>query len=217
MNQSPSEKLEKFFATSKPSPYKKGDVVLRIGDSRSGAFYIKKGYIKDSSISVDGREFILFIFQPKDIFSYSWIYNAVPNEHSFKAMADCVVLEKSREGLLVFLEQNPDVQFMISQNIVKRMRGLMQRIENMAFASAFQKVGKIISILAERFGKETEKGVTIPLPLTQQDISELIGLSRETTSIEIKKLMDMGILTRASGNYSITNLKKLEKLSSLLS
>lgn len=217
MNQSPSEKLESFFATSKPSFYRKGDIVLRIGDARSGAFYLKKGFIKDSSISEDGREFILFIFQPKDIFSYSWIYNEIPNEHSFKAMSDCLVYEKSREGLLVFLEQNPDVQFMISQNIVMRMRGLMQRIENMAFASAFQKVGSIISILAERFGKKNDKGITIPLSLTQQDISELIGLSRETTSIEIKKLMDMGILIRTSSYYSITNLKKLERLSSLQS
>lgn len=211
MDPEPSEKLRKFFATSKPVFYKKGEIVLRLGEIRSGAFYVKTGYIKDSTMSSDGREFILFIFKPGDLFSYSWIFNKTPNEHSFKAMTDCIVYEKTREGLLLYLEQNPDVQFMIAQNIVIRMRGLMQRMEHLAFGTAHQKVSAMFSLLAERFGKKTDKGITIPISLTQQDISELIGMSRETTSIEIKKLMDSGLVTRTSGNYSIVRLEKLKK------
>jgi len=212
----PSEKLKEFFATSRPSHYRKGDVVLRIGDVRSGAFYVDKGYIKDSTLSRDGREFVLFIFKPTDIFSYSWIFNHVPNDHSFKAMTECTIYEKSREGLLVFLEQNPDIQFMLIQKLVTRLRGLLQRMEYMAFGGATQKVGSILNILAERFGRETEKGLLIPIPLTQQDLADLIGTSRETTSIEIKKLLNDGVLTRSSGTYTITNLKKLQKISSLI-
>ncbi len=207
----PDEKLKKFFAGSKPIYYKKGEIVLRIGETRSGAFYVKNGFLKDSSMSTDGREFILFIFKPGDLFSYSWIFNKTPNEHSFKAMTDCVVYEKTRESLLLFLEQNPDVQFMISQNIVIRMRGLMKRMEYLAFGTANQKVSAMFALLAERFGKSTDKGITIPIYLTQQDIAELIGISRETTSIEIKKLLDLGVITRASSNYTIVHIEKLNK------
>ncbi len=211
MDLAPSEKLKRFFATSKPAHYRKGEIVLRLGEIRSGAFFVKNGYIKDSSLSPDGREFILFVFKPGDIFSYSWIFNKTPNEHSFKAMTDCVVYEKTREGLLLFLEQNPDVQFMIVQSVVIRMSGLMKRMEHIAFGTAQQKISSIFSILAERFGKTTDKGITIPISLTQQDISELIGMSRETTSIEIKKLLDSGVIIRSSGNYSIVNVEKLNK------
>ena len=207
----PSEKLKKFFATSRPSFYKKGEIVLRIGDARAGAFFIKKGYIKDSTVSSDGREFTLFVFKPNDIFSYNWIYNQLLNEHTFRAMTDSIVYEKSREGLLLFLEENPDVQFMITQNLTARMRGLMQRIEQMAFGTAAQKVSSIFQLLGERFGKQTEKGITIPIPLTQKDISELIALSRDTTSIEIKKLIDEKILARNSGIYTIRNPERLQK------
>lgn len=217
MISTPSEQLKEFFASSKPTFYKKGDVVLRTGDVRAGAFYLKKGYIKDSSVSQDGREFILFIFKPNDIFSYSWIFNQTPNEHSFRAMTDCLIYEKSREGLLLFFEQNPAVLLMITQNIVLRMRGLMQRIENLAFDNALKKVGSILCILSERFGKKNEKGIVIPFPLTQQDIANLIGVSRETTSIEIKRIKEMGILVRSSRLYVITNINKLQKISSLVS
>ncbi len=211
-----NELLKEFFASAKPSYFRKGDVVLRIGDVRGGAYYLKKGYIKDSSVSADGREFILFIFQPTDVFSYNWIFNQTPNEHSFRAISDCVVYEKSREGFLLFLEQHPDVFLMITQRIVRRLNGLMQRMENLAFDNALKKVGSILCILGERFGKKTEKGIVIPIPLTQQDIANLIGLSRETTSIEIKKIMEMNILTRSSGLYVITKLKELQKISSLV-
>ena len=207
MNLTPSEKLKKFFVTSKPIFYKKGEVVLRVGETRLGAFYVKSGYVKDLSVSSDGRNFNLFIFEPGDLFSYNWIYNKTPNEHT----TDCTAYEKAREELLQFLEQNPDVQFMISQKIVKRMNGLIQRMERMAFGTASQKVSSILSILAERFGKSTIRGVVIPLALTQQDLSELIGISRETTSIEIKKLIDEKILARNSGIYTIRNPERLQK------
>lgn len=216
MDLSPSKKLKDFFASSRPNYYKKGDIVLRIGETQPGSFYVSRGYIKDSSISPDGREFTLFIFKPGDIFSYNWIFNRITNEHSFRAMTDCVVYEKTREGLLLFLEQNPDVQFMITQNIVTRLRGVVQRLEQLAFGSASQRISSILVILAERFGRINHKGILIPIALTQQDIAELVGLSRETTSIEIKKLMDEELVSRTSRYYRINNVRRLQKKAALL-
>lgn len=216
MISTPSEELKAFFASSKPTFFKKGDVVLRSGDVRAGAYYLKKGYVKDSAVSSDGREFILFIFQPSDIFSYNWIFNRTPNVHSFRAMTDCVIYEHSREALLQFLEKNPTALLITTQKIVTRMRGLMQRIENLAFDNALKKVGSMLCILAERFGRKTEKGIIIPIQLTQQDIANLIGVSRETTSIEIKKLMERQIINRSSGVYTVLKPKELEKISFLM-
>ena len=210
------EKLKKFFSTSKPNNFKRGEIVLRAGDQRSSAFFLKKGYIKDSAVSMDGREFTLFIFKPGDIFSYTWIFNKVHNGHAFRAMTEGSFLEKNREAFLLFLEGNPDVQFMISQNISIRLRGLCQRMEQMAFGSATQKVASIMLILAERFGKEVHGNTYIQLSLTQQDIAELIGVSRETTSIELNKLMVEGIITRKSGSYTVEIPKKLQKLAALI-
>ena len=217
MDHTPSEKLKRFFVTSTPNRFKKGETILRPGDQRSSAFYLKKGFVKDSAISHDGREFTLFIFKPEDIFSYTWIFNKIHNGHFFKAMVETVIYEKNRESFLLFLEKNPDVQFMLAQNITIRLGGLTQRMEQLAFGNATQKVASIISILGERFGRQTEKGIQIPISLTQQDIAELIGISRETTSIEINRLMVDEIIERYSGTYIIIRPQKLQKLSKLFS
>ena len=215
MNLSPNDKLKLFFSTSKPEIFKKGETVLRIGDARSGAFFVKKGYVKDSSISPDGREFTFFIFKPNDIFSYSWIFNKIPNEHSFRALTDCEIYETSRVKLLTFFELNPDVYFMVSQSITARLRGLMQRMESIIFGNASQRVASIFFILGERFGYSNVTEITIPIHLTHKDIAELIGISRETTSTEIKKLIDDGIIKRISNQYILTKPRKLQKMSSI--
>ena len=213
MELTPSEKLKNFFADSVPTKARRGEVVLRPTDLRSSAFYIHKGYAKDTAISHTGREFTIFIFKPEDIFSYTWIFNKVRSAgHTFRAMTECILYEKNREAFLLFLEKNPDVQFMITQRISTRMRGLILRMEQLVFGGATQKVASIMEILAERFGKETTKGIQIQIPLTQQDIADLIGISRETTSIEINKLVQEGVIERNSGNYVIKNSKKLQRL-----
>lgn len=210
MELTPSKKLRKFFANSKPTFYKKGDIVLRAGAAHSGAFFLKKGFVKDSCFSNDGREFTLFIFKSGDLFSYNWIFNELPNEHAFRAMSDCIIYEKKREELVEYLKANPDVLFRIGQKISVRLRGVLQRIESMAFGSASQRVISTIKLLAERFGTENSQGFTIPITFTQKDIAELIGISRETTSIEIKKLIDKGLLRRKKGHYIVTDLQKLD-------
>lgn len=215
MELSPSEKLKKFFATSKPTFFKKGDIVLRAGSTPRSAFYLSKGYIKDSSCSSDGREFTLFIFRPSDLFSYNWIFNELPNEHAFRAISDCTVYEKSRESLVEFLNANPNILFMISQMIAIRLRGLLKRIEIMAFGNASQRISSTFYILTERFGTSKENGITIPIALTQKDIAELTGLSRETASIEVKKLIDMNVLSRQSGLYIAKDINKLIKLGNI--
>jgi CRP/FNR family transcriptional regulator len=88
-------------------------------------------------------------------------------------------------------------------------------MEQLAFGNATQKVASIMSILGERFGKQTEKGIQIPISLTQQDIAELIGIARETTSIELNRLMADEIIERVSGMYIIIRPQRLQKLSKL--
>jgi len=209
------DQLANFFTNTKTHFFKRGEVVLSAQAITSSAFYLKRGFIKDSSVSSEGEDFILFIFQPADIFSYNLIYNNIPNEHSFTAMTDCNIYERDKEEFLNFLKLNPSIQLHITKKIVTRLRGLTQRIESMAFDNALKRTSTMLYILAERFGKQKGKNIHIPIPLTHQDIASLIGLTRETTSIEIRNLMKMGIVLRSSQFYIITNMQRLKSMSSL--
>ena len=215
MQEDPQKKLEKFFLKHKKITYKKGSTILYAGDIPDGVYYILDGFVKVTTISPEGQEFNLFIFRPDNAFPYEYIFNNTPNIHSFTAMTECMVVRCRREEFLSFIYENPDVLFMITQRITVRLQGVLTRLENMAFGSAYQKVASIIQILGERFGKSENGTIKIMLPLSHKDISELIGLTRETVSIEMKKLEDLGIIVKSSQRYCIKRPRKLLALSKL--
>lgn len=215
MQKDPQKKLEEFFLKHKKFTYKKGSTILYAGDIPAGVYYILDGFVKVTTISPEGQEFNLFIFRPDNIFPYEYVFNNTPNIHSFIAMTDCVVMRSGRAEFLSFIYQNSDVLFMITQRTTIRLQGVLTRLENMAFGNANQKVASIIGILGERFGKSEDGQIKIMLPLSHKDIAELIGLARETVSVEMKKLEDQEIISKSSQRYCIKRPRKLLALSKL--
>ena len=211
----PEKRLKQFFLKHKKLIYKKGSTILYADDIPVGVYYLLEGFIKDTSVSPEGQEFTLIIFKPEEVFPYQYAFNNFPNAHSFTTMTQCTVVRCGREEFLSFMYQNPDVLFMITQKVLIRLGGILTRLENMAFGSAYQKVASIIEILGERFGKSEDGYIKIMLPLSHKDIAELIGLTRETVSVEMKKLEDQGIIQKSAQRYCIRRPRKLFALSKL--
>ncbi|MFI5265119.1 MAG: Crp/Fnr family transcriptional regulator [Candidatus Levyibacteriota bacterium] len=215
MQEDPQKKLEKFFLKHKKLTYKKGSTILYADDVPAGVYYLLEGFIKDTTVSPEGQEFTLLIFEPEDIFPYQYAFNNFPNAHSFTAMTECTVVRCGREEFLSFIYQNPDILFMITQKVLIRLRAVLTRLENIAFGSAYQKVASMITILGDRFGKPENGYIKITLPLSHKDIAELLGLTRETVSIEMKKLEDQDIISKSNLRYCIKRPRKLLALSKL--
>lgn len=187
-------KLEKFLSGSKIINYKKGEIILRPGDTPQGISFIKSGYIKDYSISKDGEELILIIFKPEDFFPIRWTLLDKQSTHYFEAMTDVELRRIPRDQFIDFVKDNSDVFYELTKFILVRLGGIMQRMEYLAFGNAEEKVASILSICAERFGKKDKNRTVIQVSLTHKDIANLVGVTRETVSLELKKLEKKGII-----------------------
>ena len=205
------EKLNEFFSKFKRYHYKKGEVILRAGDAPQGVYFIDKGYVKDYSISKDGEELILIIFKPEDFFPMQWVFNDRPNSHYFDAMSAVELWRCPKEDFINFIEANPEIFFELTSHIVLRLGGITQRMEYLAFGNAYQKVASIIMICAERFGEKEAEKVVIQVSLTHRDIANLLGLTRETASIEIKKLERKELIAYRGRLLVVKNKKGLEQ------
>lgn len=181
-------KLGDFFAQFKKLHYRKGEIILRADEEPRGVLFLKKGYVKLYSISEQAQELSLIIFKPEDFFPVMWAINATPNDYYLEAMDEVWLWQAPREEFVKFLKANNDVLFELVSRILIRLGGLLKRMEYMIFGNAQNKVASIIAICAERFGQLKEGRTVIGVILTHQDIANLIGVTRETVSIEIKKL-----------------------------
>lgn len=207
--------LDLFFAKSKPFHYKKGEVIFRAGDQPPGIYYLASGYVRVYSFSKSGEELTLIIFKRGDIFPVSWAINAAVSGYYVEAMTEAKLWRVSREEFLEFVRGQPEILFGLMRSMLERFLGLMRRMEYLVFGNAQSKVASILLICAERFGRRVREGTIINVPLTHSDIATLVGLTRETVSIEMKNLRDKGYIGLRRRLLVITNARGLVRESQI--
>ena len=207
--------LDIFFAKFKPLRYKKGEVIFRAGDQPPGIFYLKSGYVRVYSFSRSGEELTLIIFRPGDIFPVSWAINHAPSGYFVESITNAELWRVSREQFLEYVRDKPEILFELIRRMMERFLALMGRMEHLVFGNARSKVASILLICTERFGRRVDKVTVIDVPLTHNDIATLVGLSRETVSIEMKKLEKKGYVASRRRLLVVKNVKGLARESQI--
>ncbi len=212
MNKGLNTKLNKYFSKHKKIFYKKGSAIIRAGEEPSGAFFLKKGYVKMSYVFENGVEIIFNIFKPGSLFPIIWFVGEVDNSYDYQAMTDIEVFKSPKAEVLKLLDENPDILFNLTKRIVIGFDGLLLNIRHILFGNSLVRVSSAIYIMVKRFGRREKGGkFFIKIKLTHQDIASLSGISRETASIAIKKLERGGIITQKKGYFLVNDIKKLEE------
>lgn len=207
----PLHHLDLFFAKAKPLQYKKGEVIFRAGDQPPGIYYLASGYVRVYSFSRSGEELTLIIFRRGDIFPVSWALNAAVSAYFVEAMTKASLWRVSREEFLDYVRGQPEILFELTHRVMERFLGLMERMEHLVFGNAHSKVASILLICAERFGRRVGKETIIDVPLTHNDIATLVGLTRETVSIEMKKLEKRGCVGSRRRHLVVKNRRSLAR------
>lgn len=210
-------KLDNFFAGFKKVSLKKGGTIYRAEDKIHSVYYLKAGYVKLYSLSKNAQELIFIIYKPGDLFPLIPTINEVPSAYYAETMTQAEVYQAPLNQFRSFLYQNGDIVFELMSHILTRFGGVLTRMEYAIFGIAKNKVAGIILICSERFGAKNEEGILIQVPLTHQDIANLLGVARETVSIEMKKLQNSGVIDyRNHGKHLIVrDTEKLKEQSSL--
>ncbi|OGE28023.1 hypothetical protein A2867_04060 [Candidatus Daviesbacteria bacterium RIFCSPHIGHO2_01_FULL_40_11] len=215
MEQQISKKLNNFFSRFKKLSFKKGESILRAEDKPKGVLYLKKGYVRLYSISSNAQELTLIIFKADDFFPMMWAINDTPNTYYLDAMTDAELYQAPRKQFLNFIKNNSEVLFEINSRILTRFGGILSRMEYAIFGHAQSKVASIILLCAERFGSKEKRDIIVQVPLTHQDIANLIGVARETVSIEMEKLQKQGLIEHLGRSLVVKDIQKLKRESVL--
>lgn len=212
MEKQTSEKLKDFFSGFKEMSFKKGETILKPYDKPYGVFYLTEGYARLYSISKNAQELTLIIFKTEDIFPLRWTITKIPNFYYLETITPVKLYRAPRKDFLKFIKNNNDILFEISSRILLRLDGLLKRMEYAMFGNARSKVASILLICAERFGKRDKAGnIVIQVPLTHHDIARLIGMARETVSIEMKKLQEMSLIKYRGKYLAVKDIQGLVK------
>jgi CRP-like cAMP-binding protein len=189
------QKLEEFIQRYPLRKFDKDQLLLVQDERPRDIFYVKTGFIKGYDINIDGIEQHIWLGAKGDIIPYEWLFSAVDSTLLFySAFTELEVYVVNRQELLDFFSTNPDVLMYIAGDIASKLSELTEKLTATEKPKASEKIIYMLNILAKRFGKDNAEGdkSEIIVPLTQQDIANLLGLTRETVATELKKLKDKG-------------------------
>jgi CRP/FNR family transcriptional regulator, anaerobic regulatory protein len=204
------QRLLKKYRTKR---FKKGEIILVQGEVPECAYVVKSGIVKSYNLTLSGEEKPIGFDVQDDLFPVAWVYGKVEHvQFYYEAFTEvelhCVPTEEIRKYLAAHIK----AQSYTLDRLVDRYVNMQLRINALEQSKASLKVLNTIHFLCLRFGTEVKTNVIrIELPLTQQDLANFIGLTRETTGIELKKLQDNGILNRKK-QFMIVKTDKLNEL-----
>lgn len=217
MNQIVEDKLQSFFLKLKLVHFNKKEIIFRPDDEMHDVYYVKKGFIRMYSDFEDGKELTLNIYKPGTYFSMMHAISNINNSHYFQAMTPSDLHRASKGIVLEFIKENPDVLYDLTKRVAVGTISLLSNLEHLLSGSVDHRIISALNMLNSRFGEETKNGqIIIRLPLTHQIIATLAGITRESTTIALNKLVKKGLISYHKRILAIINIKKLREESKII-
>lgn len=196
--------------TGRLRPTKKGQIIFYQGEAALQLHHVHKGLVRAYSILPGGNEVNIALFGPGNFFPAEAVHDAAPATlFYYEAMTDCQLELISPADFTERQAADPAAAAATARHYV----GALLHINAMGQSSAYHKLGHTLRYLAMRFGQKlTGPGFIRIVPkLTQQDLANLCGISRETASVELGKLKASGAVTEKAKQYSV-HMPSLNKL-----
>jgi CRP-like cAMP-binding protein len=203
--------IRSFFSKYREVSFGKGETILGPGDPVSYVWLIRSGYIRMYNLLPDGKEFTVNIFKPDSYFPMFLILGGSGNTYYYQTITPTVCVRAPESDVRKFLHANPDALIELTGRISRGFDGLLSNIPHLLFGPATSRVTAALIMLAGRFGEIQDTRIIIQLPLTHQDIANLVGMTRETTSIEMEKLVKKGVVSYQRQLVTVNDLQTLQR------
>ena len=165
-----------------PRKYPKNSMVILEEEFGDIIFIILNGTVKITRVNDEGKEVILALLGPGEIFGEMAILDGEARSANALAQEDCELLAIQKSEFLNLLRRNFKISFALMRELAKRLRKSDQQIEALSLSDAEHRIGVSVLNLAEDMGVIRKGQVTIEKLPFQQDIANMSGTSRETVS-----------------------------------
>ena len=189
----------------------KGSILFKEGDDGEHLYVIVDGKLKLGTSSGDGRENLLSILGPGEMFGELSLFDPGPRTSTATAVTDAKLLSLSHEKVIPWLKQNPEVSLQLLTRLSQRLRRTNEAVGDLVFSDVPGRVAKALIDLGDRFGKTTPEGLLVNHDLTQEELAQLVGASRETVNKALADFVGRNWLRLDGRAVVILDLERLSK------
>ncbi|MCV7344587.1 Crp/Fnr family transcriptional regulator [Mycolicibacterium rhodesiae] len=188
-----------------------GEVIFEQGEHGEFLYIIVNGKVKIGSSADDGRENLFHILGPSDMFGELAILDSGPRISSARALTDVEAVAMDREVLRAWMAPRPEVAEQLMRVLARQLRRMTSSRTDLVFNDAPGRVAKLLLRLAQRFGVQRDGSVLVDHDLTQDEIAQLVGSSRETVNKVLNDFTHRGWIELRSKGLLISDTERLAR------
>ncbi len=189
----------------------RGDRLFDEGDAGDRLYVVLEGKIKLTRAASDGRENLLSVLGPGEMFGELSLFDPRPRTASAVAITDARLAALAHADLLSWLTGRPDVALHLLRALAQRLRRANDVMADLVFTDVPGRVAKALLDLADRFGEPQGDGLQVHHDLTQEELAQLVGASRETVNKALADFAARGWLQLSAKSVLLLDAERLAK------
>ena len=189
----------------------RGERLFAEGDKGDKLYIIISGKIKLTKAAPDGRENLLSVHGPGEMFGELSLFDPVPRTASATAVTDAELAALAHDDVRTWLSTRPEVAMHLLQALAQRLRRINEVKADLVFTDVPGRVAKALLDLAERFGVQNSDGIQVNHDLTQEELAQLVGASRETVNKALADFAARGWIQLAAKSVLVIDPDRLRK------
>ena len=208
----PAEALAAFDAITYANLHPHGAVLFVEGQEPRGVYVVCSGRVKLSTCSADGKTIITDIAEPGEILGLSATVSGQPHEVTAEMLEPGQTNFVKREEFMRFLREYGEASLKVAEHLSRNYHTACQKIRSLGLSvTASERLARLLLEWAAK-GVETDQGTRLKLTLTQEEIAELIGTSRETVTRLFSDFKKKQIVHLKGSTLTIRNQAALQSL-----
>lgn len=164
------------------------------GEETSHVYMLKEGRVRIGQLSPDGKEITLDYLEPGSVFGALGMEQGEAADMYAVAVENAFLCKVTRLSFERYIADRPQLLFQVTKLLGFRLRRLQVRLQSLLFQDVRTRILRTLEELAVDYGVPHPEGLRLRIKLTHQEIANLIGATRETTSQTISELRADGLL-----------------------
>lgn len=204
--------LRRLAGLSETMTLARGDVLFYQGDEGDALYGIFDGSIRISLTSPDGKEFTINLMENGDVFGEIALLDGLSRTADARAGRDSSLMRIPRRAFLDLMDQEPRLMRHVIDMLCERIRVTTGEMTDVAFLDLRARLAKRLLDLSLSHGVEDGAGIRIGLTLTQTDVAQMLGVTREAVNKQIQTLVRGGLISMERGTITILARPKLSDI-----
>jgi CRP/FNR family cyclic AMP-dependent transcriptional regulator len=206
------EASEALVASMEYLDVSRGDTIFSEGEQGDSLYIVMAGKVKMGRHAPDGRENMLAIMGPSDMFGELSIFDPGPRTATATAVTDGRLARLRQDCLLPWMNDRPQIAEQLLRVLARRLRRTNDALADLIFTDVPGRVAKSLLEMARRFGTAEPGGlVRVTHDLTQEELAQLVGASRETVNKALADFAGRGWLRLEGKSVVLLDEKRLAR------